>query len=300
MKVLVTGANGLLGQHLVKQLLDKGYTVAATSLGPSRLPFVKTEHYAYHELDVTDGPVVNKLLLQLRPDAIIHAAAMTQVDACEEQKITCWNINVTATRFLLDAAREIAARFILVSSDFVFDGLHGPYSETSEPNPVNYYGSTKWGAEKAVQESGLHWAIVRTVLVTGNPLSGTRQNIITWVKEKLEMGEKIRVVDDQYRTPTFVEDLAAGIVLVLEKKAQGIYHISGKDSLTPYSMALETARILKLDEKLIERADSASLSQPAVRPPRTGFVIGKAETELGYRPHSFRESLEKMFASGSK
>ncbi|HYF30744.1 MAG TPA: NAD(P)-dependent oxidoreductase [Chitinophagaceae bacterium] len=297
MKILVTGANGLLGQHLVKQLLDKGYTVIATSLGRSRLSFPQNEQYTYHELDVTDGPVVNRLLNKLRPEVLIHAAAMTQVDQCEEEKITCWNINVTATRFLVDACKEIGARFIFVSTDFVFDGLHGPYSEASEPNPVNYYGSSKWGAEKAVEESGLQWAIVRTVLVTGNPLSGTRHNIITWVKEKLEKGEKIRVVDDQYRTPTFVEDLAAGIILVLEKNAQGLFHISGKDSLTPYAIAVETARLLKLDERLIEKADSASLGQPAVRPARTGFIIGKAEKELGYKPHSFRESLEKMFAS---
>lgn len=298
MKVLVTGANGLLGQHLVKQLSDKKYHVIATSIGPSRLPFSDNEYYNYHELDITDGTLVNRLLLQWRPEVIIHAAAMTQVDRCEEDKITCWNINVTATRFLVDTAREIGARFIFVSTDFVFDGLQGPYSESSEPNPVNYYGSSKWGAEKTVEESGLHWAIVRTVLVTGNPLSGTRQNIITWVKEKLEKGEKIRVVDDQLRTPTFVEDLAAGILLVLEKNARGIYHISGKDALTPYNIAVETARLLKLDERLIERSDSASLGQPALRPARTGFIISKAETELGYQPHSFRESLEKMFAAG--
>ncbi len=296
MKILITGANGLLGQHLVKHLLDKNYTVIATGIGPSRLPIEASKQFTYSELDITDGPVVNKTILKLHPDVIIHAAAMTQVDQCEEQKVACWNVNVTATRFLIDAAKEISARFVFLSTDFVFDGLHGPYAENSEPNPVNYYGSSKWGAEKAVEESGLDWAIVRTVLVTGNPLSGTRQNIITWVKDKLQKGEKIRVVDDQYRTPTYVEDLAAGITLVLDKKARGIFHISGKDALTPYAIAVETARLLKLDERLIEKVDSASLSQPAVRPARTGFIISKAENELGYRPHSFTESLKKIFA----
>ena len=297
MKIMITGANGMLGQHLVKQLSEKNYTVVATGIGPSRLPFKESKQLSYHELDITDGPAVNSTIHALHPDVIIHAAAMTQVDRCEEQKIACWNVNVTATRFLLDAAKEISARFIFISTDFVFDGLHGPYSESSEPSPVNYYGSSKWGAEKAVEESGLDWVIVRTVLVTGNPLSGTRQNIITWVKDKLQKGEKIKVVDDQYRTPTFVEDLAAGIALVLEKNVRGIYHISGKDALTPYAIAVETARILKLDEQLIEKVDSASLGQPALRPARTGFIISKAENELGYRPHSFRESLEKMFTA---
>jgi dTDP-4-dehydrorhamnose reductase len=295
MKILITGANGLLGQHLIKQLLDKQYTVIATSKGTSRLSFDHHERYSYHQLDVTDGPMVNNMLLQFRPDIILHAAAMTQVDMCEENKIDCWNVNVTATRFLLDAAREINARFIYLSTDFVFDGLNGPYAEDAEPNPVNYYGSSKWGAEKAVAESGLQWTIIRTILVTGNPSAGTRSNIITWVKEKLEKGEKIRVVDDQYRTPTFVEDFVNGITLVLAKNATGIFHISGKDLLTPYQIAVETARILQLDESLIERTDSSSLSQLATRPPKTGFVIEKAQRELGYQPHEFRESLRKMF-----
>jgi dTDP-4-dehydrorhamnose reductase len=297
MKILITGANGLLGQHLIKLLLDKNHTVIATSKGPSRLPFTQNQQYTYVELDVTDGPHVNQTILHSRPEVILHCAAMTQVDACEENKIDCWNVNVTATRFVLDAAKEIKARIIFLSTDFVFDGLQGPYAEDAQPNPVNYYGSSKWGAEKAVVESGLNWTIVRTVLVTGNPLNGTRKNIITWVKDKLERGEKIRMVDDQFRTPTFVEDLANGIVLALEKNALGIYHISGKDPLTPYNIAIETARILQLDESLIEKTDSPSLSHLALRPPRTGFVIKKAQNELGYQPLSFTESLKKMFGN---
>lgn len=297
MKILITGANGLLGQHLLKLLLEKNHRVIATSKGPSRLPFTQNDQYTYLQLDVTDGPQVNQTILHFHPDVILHCAAMTQVDACEENKIDCWNVNVTATRFVLDAAKEIKARFIFLSTDFVFDGLHGPYAEDAQTNPVNYYGSSKLGAEKAVVESGLNWTIIRTVLVTGNPLNGTRKNIITWVKDKLERGEKIRMVDDQFRTPTFVEDLATGIVLALEKNAQGIYHISGKDPLTPYHIAIETARILQLDESLIEKTDSPSLSHLALRPPRTGFVIKKAQADLGYQPRSFAESLKKMFGN---
>jgi dTDP-4-dehydrorhamnose reductase len=295
MKILITGANGMLGQQLTKQLLEKRHTVIATSKGPSRLPFLDQDRYTYQELDITDGTKVNEVVLQTKPDLIIHAAAMTQVDTCEEHKVDCWNVNVTATRFLVDAAKEVNAGFLFVSTDFVFDGLHGPYDEDAEPNPVNYYGSSKWGAEKAVMESGLKWSIIRTVLVTGNPLSDTRQNIITWVKNKLEKGEKIKMVDDQFRTPTFVEDLATGIVLIIEKKAQGIYHLSGKDSFTPYQIAIETARLLNLDESLIEKTDSSTLSQLAMRPPKTGFIINKAINELGFKPHSFSDSLKKMF-----
>jgi dTDP-4-dehydrorhamnose reductase len=295
MKILITGANGLLGQHLIRQLLDKHYTIIATSKGKSRLPFTENGNYSYHELDVTDGTHVNLFINREHPDIIIHAAAMTQVDECEVNKIDCWNVNVTATRFLLDAAKETGSKFIHLSTDFVFDGLHGPYTEDAQPNPLNYYGSSKWGAEKAVEESGLPWAIIRTVLVTGNPLNGTRHNIVTWVKEKLENGEPVRMVDDQYRTPTFIDDLVQGIILVLEKNATGIFHISGKDTLTPYAIAMQTARLLQLDESLIQKAVSGDFPDAPARPPSTNFNIGKADRELGYQPHSFSDGLRKMF-----
>lgn len=294
MKVLVTGANGLLGQELVSLLLQNNYEVIAASKGPCRLALPARDQLSYHDLDITNGLASLQVLTEHKPDVIIHAAAMTQVDQCELNKIDCYNINVTATRFLVEAAKEINARFIYVSTDFIFDGCAGPYKEEDEPKPVNYYGSTKLSAETEVAESGLEWSIVRTVLVIGNAGS-TRSNIISWVKEKLQKGEKIKVVDDQFRTPTFTEDLAKGIILIIEKKAQGTFHISGKDLLTPYQIALKTAEHFHLDGSLIEKADATSFSQPAIRPPRTGFHIDKARKDLGYEPLSFDEGLKKFF-----
>jgi len=294
MKILVTGANGLLGQELITLLLEKKYDVVATSKGPTRIHSAPGKSYLYQDLDITDGLACQKLITELSPDVIIHAAAMTQVDECELNKIDCYNINVTATRFLIEAAKEINARFIYISTDFIFDGVSGPYKEDDEPKPLNYYGSTKLSAETEVMESGLQWSIVRTVLVIGNSQSA-RQNIISWVRDKLSKGEKIKVVDDQFRTPTFTEDLAKGILLILEKNATGVYHISGKDFLTPYQIALKTADHFRLDHSLIEKADITSFSQPAVRPPRTGFNIGKAREQLGYEPLSFEEGLKKFF-----
>jgi len=292
MKILVTGANGMLGRHLVRKLVRKGYEVVATAKGMAPKGEGPID---YRSLDITDGASVNRLIAEVRPEVILHAAAMTKVDECELNKVDCWNTNVTATRFILDAAKETKSRILFISTDFVFDGLHGPYNEEHEPNPVNYYGSSKLAAEKAVMQSGLDWAIVRTVLVVGNTADGQRQNILTWVKEKLERGEKIKVVDDQVRTPTYVEDLADGIILVLEKNKKGIFHIAGKDTLTPYQIANETATYLKLDSKLIEKASVENFSQAALRPPRTGFIIEKARTELNYQPHSFREILPEVF-----
>ena len=296
MKILVTGANGLLGQELISLLVSMKHDVIAVSKGPSRLQMPIGNNVTYRELDITDGLASNKLIIESRPDVIIHAAAMTHVDDCELNKIECYNVNVTATRFLIEAAKEIRARMVYVSTDFIFDGAAGPYKEDDEPKPVNYYGSTKLSAETEIVESGLDWSIVRTVLVIGNA-SGTRSNIISWVRDKLKKGEKIKVVDDQFRTPTFTEDLAKGIGLVVEKNATGIYHISGKDLLTPYQIALKTAEHFRLDSSLIEKADVSSFSQPAVRPPRTGFHIDKARKDLGYEPLSFDEGLKKFFSS---
>ncbi|HYJ38904.1 MAG TPA: SDR family oxidoreductase [Chitinophagaceae bacterium] len=295
MKILVTGANGLLGRHLVKKLLDSKYQVFATGKGRSKLPLNGEAKFEFRSLDITDGAAVNKLVNEIKPTVILHAAAMTQVDECELKKVDCWNTNVTATRFIIDAARETGSRIIFISTDFVFDGLHGPYKEEDEPNPVNYYGSTKLAAEKAIEQSGLDWAIVRTVLVVGSSADGQRQNILTWVKEKLEKGETIKVVDDQVRTPTYVEDLADGILLILEKNKKGIFHIAGKDTLTPYKIATQTADFLHLNANLIEKVDANNFTQAALRPPKTGFIIEKAKKELDYDPHSFTEILPSVF-----
>ena len=295
MKVLVTGANGLLGRHLVKKLVAKGHDVIATAKGESKNNSLSGGNFKFLSLDITDGAAVDKLMNEVRPDVLMHAAAMTQVDECELNKIDCWNTNVTATRFLIDSAKETKTRIIFISTDFVFDGLHGPYKEEDEPNPVNYYGSSKLAAEKAVMQSGLDWAIIRTVLVVGNTQDGQRQNILTWVKEKLEKGETIKVVDDQVRTPTYVEDLADGVMLVLEKGSKGIFHIAGKDTLTPYQIATQTAEFLKLNSKLIERSDASNFTQAALRPPTTGFKIDKAKKELAFSPHSFKDVLSQVF-----
>ena len=295
MKILVTGANGLLGQHLVKKLLEKNHQVIATGKGECRLPFEKSDRYNYYDVDITDGPAINEFISNTKAEVIVHAAAMTQIDECELHKQECYNTNVTATRFILDAAKPFRPKFIYVSTDFVFDGLSGPYKEDDAAEPVNYYGSTKLAAEKSVMESGLGWAIVRTILVYGNTLTGTRNNIVNWVKQNLEEGKTIKVVTDQWRTPTYVEDLAKGIILVIEKNATGIYNIGGKDVLTPYDMAIKTADYFKLDKNKIEKVDASTFQQPGQRPRKTGFNIEKAKNDLGYEPLSFEEGLQLMF-----
>jgi dTDP-4-dehydrorhamnose reductase len=293
--ILLTGANGFLGYYLAHQLLEKGYDVLATGKGECRLPFANDPHFTYLSLDFTNPYAVHDAFEKYQPSTVVHAGAMSKPDECELNQWQSYLVNVEGTLHLLSNAAEYKSFFVFVSTDFVFDGEKGMYSETDEPAPVNFYGKTKLEAEDAVREYEYEWAIVRTVLVYGKPISG-RSNIITIVKEKLEKGEEYRVVDDQVRTPTYVGDLAAGIIAIIEKRAGGVWHLSGKDVMTPYQMACETAAVLGLDSSLIKRVTAADFSQPAKRPPKTGFVIDKAKTELGYDPLSFAEGLRKTLS----
>jgi dTDP-4-dehydrorhamnose reductase len=217
---------------------------------------------------------------------------MTNVDQCETEKEACWQQNVSAVQYLVEAAEKHKSFLIHLSTDFIFDGKGGPYDEMAKPAPLSYYGESKLAAEKIVLKCKAKWAIARTVLVYGVAHDMSRSNIILWVKKNLEDGKTIQVVNDQFRTPTLAEDLAMGCYLIMENGAKGIYNISGKEMLTPYEMAIKTADYFKLDKKLINKTDSTKFSQPAKRPLKTGFIIQKAVEDLGYDPHSFEEGIK--------
>ncbi len=293
-KILITGSNGLLGQKLINLLAGKaGYQLLATAKGENRLGDIG-KPYNYKALDITNINEVDKIVTDFKPDFIIHTAAMTNVDQCETDKEGCTLLNVSATNYLVQAAEKNNCFFIHLSTDFIFDGTKGPLIEEDAPNPISFYGQSKLDAEKIVIESNLRWAILRTVLVYGIVKDMSRSNIVLWVKKSLEDKKTINVVDDQWRTPTLAEDLAIGCFLIIEKEAKGIFNISGKDMLTPYEMAIITADFFHLDKLYINKADSSTFSQPAKRPPRTGFVIEKAKTILGYTPRSFVEGISVM------
>lgn len=217
MKVLITGANGFLGHYLVPALLQQGFDVLATGKGACRLTVQETNGFGYAEMDFTDLSSTLDTVSRYAPDIIVHAGAVSKPDDCELNQPLAWQINTGGTHHLLEAAAVQKAFFLYVSTDFVFDGERGMYTEEDEPAPVNYYGRTKLEAEQAVQEYPYPWAVVRTVLVYGQPLAG-RSNILSIVKDKLEKGEGYKVVDDQVRTPTYVGDLADGIVSIIQKK----------------------------------------------------------------------------------
>ncbi len=292
-KVLITGANGLLGQKLVALISGNNhYQLLATARGADRLG--ANGAYRYAELDITDPEAVDRVVTEFHPDFILHTAAMTNVDQCESDKEGCTLLNVTATQYLVEAAEKNNSFFIHLSTDFIFDGTKGPLSEEDVPNPISFYGQSKLDAEKIVVASKIRWAIARTVLVYGIVKDMSRTNIVLWVKKSLEDKKTINVVDDQWRTPTLAEDLAMGCFLIMENEATGIFNISGPDMLTPYEMAIQTADFFHLDKVYINKADSSTFTQPAKRPPRTGFIIDKAKSALGYAPHSFIEGIKVM------
>jgi dTDP-4-dehydrorhamnose reductase len=289
MKILVTGANGLLGQKL-STLLLKDEIVYPVFTAREKLTF-KITRGKFIPLDITDANAVREVLTSVRPDIVINTAAMTLVDKCETEQEACWRANVTSVENLIATCRTTNTHLIHVSTDFIFDGTHGPLDESAKANPINFYGKSKLAAEDLIIKSGVSFSILRTVLVYGVTHDMSRTNIVLWVKENLEQGKNIRVVNDQWRTPTLAEDLAMGCYLTAREKAKGIYNISGKDFITPYDIAVKTAAFFKLDKTLITASDSTQLVQTARRPLKTGFIIEKARKELGYEPHSFEEGL---------
>ncbi|MEO9483105.1 MAG: SDR family oxidoreductase [Ekhidna sp.] len=288
-KILVTGANGLLGQKLIKLYSDRANVdVIATGKGEDRNP---SGTHTYKELDITSKDEVLKVLGDLVPDVVINTAAMTHVDQCELDPVSCHQLNVAAVSHLIVACEKAGAFLIHLSTDFIFDGKDGPYREEDLPNPLSKYAESKLESEQLLKDSGLKYAIVRTMLVYGVVHDMSRSNIVLWVKKSLEEKKQIKVVNDQWRTPTLAEDLAKGCALIAQKRAEGVFHISGKDMLSPYDMATATADFFGLDRSLIEEVDGSIFTQPAKRPARTGFILDKAKKELGYEPVTFNEGL---------
>jgi len=291
MKVLITGANGLLGQKLLHRLgQESGLQIMATGRGEQRLA-MGPGSYAYRSLDVTNREAVRDFMAEYRPDCVIHTAAMTQVDDCEKDPSACRLNNLDAVRFVAEACEPWGTHLVHLSTDFVFDGQSGPYLEEDEPNPLSIYGQSKADAEQILRQYAGPWSIVRTVLVYGLAADMSRSNIVLWVKKSLEEGRVIRIVSDQFRTPTLAEDLAEGCCQVALRKATGIYNISGGEYMSVLEMARRIARYFHLNDKLIESTTTTALGQPAVRPLLSGFLIDKARRDLDYSPHTLEEGI---------
>lgn len=289
-KILVTGSNGLLGQKLTDLCLhDPDVELIASSKGSNRHP-VKTG-YIYEDMDILDPLQIQRVVEKYHPDTIINTAAMTNVDACESDKENCYALNVGSVKSLIRLSEQYNIQLIHLSTDFIFDGENGPYTEEDQPNPLSYYGQTKLEAEILLQESSCKWVILRTIIVYGIVNDMSRSNIILWAKAALEKGSPINVVDDQWRMPTLAEDLAECCLLAAKKNAEGIFNASGKDMLSIIELVRKVAEYWNLDQSLIRPISADSLNQAAKRPKRTGFILDKAKNVLGYNPKSFEEGI---------
>lgn len=289
--ILTTGSNGLLGQKITEKILLEGrFKLVATSKGANRYPI--KEGYEYAAMDILDQQQTSDVINRYKPDAIIHTAAMTNVDIAEANQTACKELNVDAVQSLINICAQNKIQLVHLSTDFVFNGSKGPYKETDEVNPLSYYGQSKVWAEDLLKNSNAHWAAIRTILVYGITSDMSRSNIVLWAKGALEKGMPINVVNDQFRMPTLAEDLSEACLLAVEKKASGIYHISGKDYLSIADIVRKVADYWALDYSIVSEVSSSTLNQAAKRPMKTGFILDKSIKDLGYRPHSFEEGLQ--------
>lgn len=290
MKILITGSNGLLGQKLVKLFVTKSIDFVATSSGENRNPDCPADNY--RSLDITSQEQITSVFQETQPTAIIHTAAMTNVDECETKPAACHQVNVMGTAFLFAAAQKINAHFQLLSTDFVFDGVKGNYSEEDNVGPLSVYAKSKVDAERLLLVATYsNWSIARTIIVYGTGHNLSRSNIVLWAREALAKGDPLKIVDDQFRAPTWADDLALGCFEIVARNQRGIFHLCGPETYSILDLVKKIASYYGHSTEHISAVSSNTLNQAAQRPPKTGFDLSKANNLLDYRPISIEESL---------
>ena len=292
-KIAITGSNGLLGQTLVNLLMKapENYSVFGLSKGDNRM---NRNDFLYYDIDITNYSQLEECITYIQPSFIINTAAMTNVDTCELKPEECNNLNIEAVKYLTQICTKLNIHFIQISTDFIFDGSKGFYKETDLPNPLSIYGHSKLKAENIVKNSGVNFSILRTILVYGKGVNLKRNNIVLWVKDMLENNKEITIVDDQYRMPTYVEDLATACKLIVDKNISGVYHISSNELLSVFEIANQIADVFGLNKKLIKPISTKTLNQKAIRPQKTGFDLSKTIKELDFQPTSFLLGLKRF------
>lgn len=284
-RILITGASGLLGISLVDALSEE-YEVVPTH---NR----EAVHRNSVKMDICDDNAVLRVVERTHPDAVIHAAAETNVDKCETDKTWAWNVNALGTRNVAEACAKISAKLIYISTDYVFDGDKGAYSEEDESNPINHYGVTKLKGEEFVRALHPEFVIARTSVIYGwHPKTS---NFATWVIDSLANRRQISVVDDQYNSPTLSNDLSEILRRMLLQGARGIYHTVGSDRVSRYDFALKIAEVFGLDGSFVKPAKMTDMnSWIARRPKDSSLRVDKLQKELDIRPLSLNESLKEM------
>ncbi len=289
-RILIVGSNGMLGQRLTKYFSQKENVELLCCSAEEKSYFPEIE---YAQLDIRDKKQVKKIMRGFYPDFIINTAAYTNVDGCETNKELAWAVNVIGPENLAFYAHALDSHLIHISSDYVFDGENGPYSETDIPNPISYYGRTKLASENVIKGSRCKHTIIRTNVLYG-PAKFGRPDFVKWVVTSLRNNEVIRIVVDQFNNPTYLDDLVYGISKIVDLKKEGIYNLAGEEILSRFEFAEKIADYFKLNHNLIKPITTAELNQLAKRPLKSGLIILKAQTELNYKPRTIEETFNLM------
>ncbi len=285
-RILIFGVNGLLGQSLVKFFSQNNNSEV---LGCSVEQNSFLDNFEYQRCDITKRDEVKDIIYNFYPDVIINAAAFTNVDGSEKEKEIAWKVNVKGVEYLAETCRVMDTQLVHISTDYIFDGENGPYSESDTPNPLGYYGRTKLASENALKISGANCTILRTNVLYG--VCKGKADFVRWLIGQLKVNKSVKIVTDQINNPTFVRDLVQAISKAIEFKKTGIFNIGGREFISRYDFSLLIADFFGLKKNLIDPILTKELNQQANRPLKSGLIILKAETELGYKPHSIKESL---------
>ncbi|KAB1062703.1 SDR family oxidoreductase [Salibacter halophilus] len=290
MKVLITGVNGLIGNEIAKEFFGKASFTVGTGRGAQRCKSLDL----YVELDLEETSKIRSVLDQVKPDVIIHSGAISQVDVCEENKEKAFRINVQATKEIVSWCSDRNKRLVFFSSDFVYAGKSLSYDEQDFQSPVNYYGYTKMMAERCIYENLKNFSIIRPVLVYGLKDSAKRENIFSWLRKDLSDNKIVKIVYDQWRKPTYVDDVALATASIVFGKFTGSFNICGPQEYSVFGFAREIATILDTPLANILPVSGKDLNQAGDRPPITGFSCKRAKQYFNYNPRSLRDVFPEI------
>ena len=258
MKILVTGSAGLVGTQITHDLTKQNHDVYSCYNSS------KPKHGNPIHLDLFNKEEILDVIHKYKPDSIIHLAAMTGVDQCEEQPDTAMKINSEATEILAREAAKQNAFFLYVSTDYVFDGTDGMKKESDIPNPLGYYGKSKLAGETTLNNLASPYAIARTSTPFG--YHPTKKSFPIWIKENLESQKEIPVLVDQFTSPTFVPNLSKMLIEIATKELVGIFHTAGATKISRYHFAEMIAEKLNLEKKFLRPTSMSEMNWKAKRP----------------------------------
>lgn len=285
---VVTGASGSLGWVLAKMLAASCRVYGTYLLHPSVPPGVEGLN-----LDLSDTASIRKVLHRTPPDVIVHLAALTNPDVCEDDRTLAFRVNCEATLEIARISKEMQCRMVFTSTDLVFDGSAGHYSEEDRPNPLSVYGASKLRAEEAVLGQCENGVVLRSSLIYGLG-SPTSKTFLSSVTERLSQGRPIKLFTDQRRSPILAEDLARAILRAVECDLAGLYHVGGSENLTRFEFGQKVCAALGYDEALLVPIRMRDFAYKARRPLDSTLRSDKFRAATGFRPRDVSEGLGRL------